>query len=443
MQNTPNIMAFSSIIIYALLIISIAVLLFVAWYVASRGPKRLYRKYKNIDSNALDTDPLYCRNFYSIAIRFRAQQGSKKYTQYIIKHFKFFYEFHNAALRWIDEICTETNQYPVAKGFMLSVIARGHIGKVLTNAEYISGLPENSLCPDEPIILYRHNDTLEFWSHKAEKPVCAMLMGSAKVLATRRDADFIAVSITGIDISGRNRYQVEIKFMYHSSASCKWDDFVAIDRLNELKSWLQQSAKTEIELPDQGIVVVDHSSDEPVQNMHTPLTRKLERLKGNRIQAFLDINNSPAFNDSTPIDVIVLCRHIGIIAITERPEDGDIIYSAGPVWQQTCSGYSKEIDNACINATRAKHTLSNILYHANLKHWPIYNLVVYSSKDVTLTKAAGQQLLQCPVIKLSNIESWLEANTRENDIGFSENDIRRFESVFRASQINEPELLLE
>ncbi len=444
MQNIVNVLSDSPIASYSLLAGCILLLVLIVRFFTPQAPKILYQKFKNLDSNTLDANSQLCHKFYAMAVRYRAKHGKTKYYQYIVKHFEFFYEFHNTALRWIDEICIETSQSPVPKGFILSVIASGHIGKVVTNINYASGLPDQSLRTGDPIIFYRHNDSLEIWSHRADKPVCAILMGSAKVQNTHRQTEYITATMTGIDISGRKRYQLEVRFMCHNPVSGKWDDFVAIDRLNDLKEWIRKSAQTEIELPsDTGIHVIDHSSDQPVYNMHTPLTRTLERLKGHRVQAFFDINNASAFDDNTPINVIVLCRNIGIIAITERPEDGDIIYSGDPVWQQKKDKKIVAADNICIQATLAKHTLSNILYHAKLKRWPIYSLVVYSSRDVTLTNASGQKHLQCPVIKLIQLEKWLATNKCEENIQFSDKDINKFETVFSANQAHEPELVIE
>jgi len=70
----------------------------------NRKPTKLYQQFHDIDSTVLDMDKHLCMEFYKSAVQYRVKFGQKKYHRYIVKHFDFFYDYHNYALGWIDEV---------------------------------------------------------------------------------------------------------------------------------------------------------------------------------------------------------------------------------------------------------------------------------------------------------------------------------------------------
>ena len=440
--NIKQTLVESPVFLYTLLVSALLLFIPLIWAFTYKPPRAIYQKFTTIDSDALDASPELKRTFYSMAIQYRAKYGKGKYTRYITKHFRFFYEFHNHALRWINTLCSETARHPVPQGFILSAIARGHIGKVLTNINYVSGLSAHAMREDDPVIFYNHGDVIEIWTYISDHPMCRIKKETAKVQNTHREHDYISAIFTGIDQTGKHRYKLEIRFLCKDPVSGKWDDFVAIDKLNELKEWIHACAQTEMEAPnEQGIIVVEHAVEDPAYISHSPVIQILKQMTGVPIRAFFDINQSTAFDKNSPIDIVILCQNMGIIAITEQHVDGDIIYSGDKTWRHSRNGETVEIDNVCIQATLARHTLSNILLHSKLKRWPIYSLVVYTSKNVTLKETAAQQHLQCPVIKLDQLSEWITRNTREENIQFTENDIQMLDSALNTHK--ERELSLE
>ena len=409
------------------------------WSLVYRPPKEIYRRFHQLDSNVLDTDTNLGREFYQCALEYRVKNGSHKFNRHFIEHYNFFYEFHNYALSWIDNLLTSLPGNRVPHDFILAAICSGQIGQVFTNTHYASGLPVTGLKANDPLLFHARTNYIEVWSYDLPRPLCKVRKRTIKLQNAHRHSNHLTALFTGIDQSGQHRNQLEIRFLGLDSKSKQSSQDVARDRFTTFKQWLKDVAKTNItSADDYGIDVSELLT--PGRVYDTPLTRRLGRLDGKQIQAFYTRATLPVSDKNIPLDAVVLCKGMGIITINEKPESGDISYSGDPLWYQYIGDDIREIKNPCQQAKLARSALSNLLSAHNLCRWPIISLVVYSSSDVTLNMGIGQQRLQCHVIKLENLEKWFANNVQNDTIHFTDDDLMLFRSILNGQSVAEPSL---
>lgn len=409
------------------------------WTIAYRPPRDIYTRFRQLDSNALDTNSNLCRQFYKAALEYRMAKGSKNFQRYFIRHYDFFYDFHNYALSWIDELLNSLPTSHVPQDFILCAICKGHVGQVFMDVHYAAGLTIADLKENDPLLLHACADHIEVWAYTLKRPICKIRNRTIKLQNAHRHPNHLTAIFTGIDQSGQRRHQIEMRFLTRDYKNGQSHQSIARQRIVAFKQWLKEAAKHRSGLADDyGIDVSELMS--PSRLYDSPLTRALGRLEGKQIQAFHTRATLPIIDNNIPLDAVVLCKGVGIVTINERLESGDITYSGDPLWHQYISDDIREINNPCIQAKLARSSLNNLLSAHNLSRWPVVSLVVYSCSDVTLSMHIGRQRLQCNVIKLENLDKWFSANNKNEKIYFTDNDLALFSSVLSGEAVSETPL---
>jgi hypothetical protein len=419
---------------YAAISVFILVAL-LTWQITSRKPKRIYQQFRDIDSTTLDTDHHLCRDFYKTVLYYRVKFGKKKYLRYIIKHFDFFYEYHNYALGWIDEVVTRVNRQLIPENFILAAITTGHIGRVYFQAHYATGLPASNLKENAPLVFHDCADDIEIWSYQSHHALCKIKKKTVKLHTAHRHPNYISAIITGTNPGERDKVTVELRFLTRAVKKGKQrrSEAIAKHHLHEFQKWLKQVSKTKSRSnTDTGIEVSEIVNHDSI--FTTPLVRHLEQLVYRKIAAYYPRAKLPLADPGIALDALVLCNGIGLIAISEKMEQGDITYSGDPTWYQFRGEDAFEIKNPCIQARLAKSSLSNLLTGHNLTRWPVVSLVVYSKNNVSLNMAIGTERLQCHVIKLNQLEKWLNKHRTNPQIQFTQNDITMFNMIMGHKQ---------
>lgn len=418
---------------YALLSITIMLTLLV-WQTTSRKPTNIYKCFQDLDSNTLDTNPQLSLEFYKAALSYRARYGHRRYQRYIVKHFDFFYDYHNYALTWIDEVIGCTTARIIPEHFILSAITSGHIGRVYHHAQYASGLPASNLKKNAPLIFHDCAENIEIWSYYSRNPLCSIKKNTIKLHTTHRHPDYISAILTGTNPGERDKVMIELRFLTQDATKQQRSEAFAKHNLHEFKKWLKQASKTTSRfLADTGIEVTELGGGDPV--FTTPLVRHLEQLVYRKIDAFYPRSRLPLADTSIALDALVLCNGIGLIAISEKHEKGDITYSGDSTWYQSVDDNTFELRNPCIQAKLARSSIANLLTGHNLTRWPVTSLVVYSKEDINLNMTMGTKRLQCPVLKLGQLEKWINKHrTHHPEVVFTQNDITLFNSILGQKQ---------
>ncbi len=412
----------------------------IIWSLISRPPTDIYRRFRRLDSNALDTDRQLCHDFYLCALQYRIKKGAGKYHRYFINHYDFFYEFHNYALNWIDELLGKLPSERVPQDFILYAINSGQIGQVFTDIHYAGGLPVTGLRANNPLICHARTDIIEIWSYDVHRPLCKIKKNTVKLQNAHRHPHHLTAIFNGIDHTGNTRHQIEIRFLTYDYRSGETSSQVAIQRIGAFKEWLKEVSRIHTNTAnDYGIDVSELLRAST--KYETPVFRRLSRLQDKQVNAVFTRATLPINDRKIPLDIVVLCDGIGIVTINERPESGDISYSGDPTWYQYIGDDVREMMNPCMQAKLARSALSNLLSGHNLTRWPLISLIVYSSSNVTLNQTIGKQPLQCDVLKIENLEKWFAENKQSDRIHFTDNDLRTFRSILGGETvIAEPSL---
>jgi len=418
---------------YALSSIAIMLALLI-WQTSSRRPTKIYNRFHEIDSNTLDTNSQLALEFYRAVLFYRIRYGHRRYQRHIVKHFDFFYDYHNYALTWIDEIIGRINARVIPEHFILSSIAAGHIGRVYHHAQYATGLPASNLKKNAPLIFHDCAENIEIWSYYSRNPLCSLKKNTIKLHTTHRHPDYISAILTGINPGERDKVMVELRFLTQSATRQQRSEAVAKHNLHEFQKWLKQTSKTSSRfLADNGIEVTELGGDDPV--FTTPLIRHLEQLVYRKIDAFYPRSRLPLADTRIALDALVLCNGIGLIAISEKHEKGELTYNGDSTWYQNVGNTTIELQNPCIQAKLARSSIANLLTGHNLTRWPVISLVVYSKDDINLNMTMGTKRLQCPVLKLTELEKWINKyRIRHPEVVFTQNDITLFNSVLGQKQ---------
>ncbi|MGD8926649.1 MAG: hypothetical protein PVG20_07350 [Thioalkalispiraceae bacterium] len=401
----------------------------------TRKPVRLYRQYRDIDSNTLDTDQRLSFEFYKTALQYRVKFGTKKFQRHIIKHFDFFYDYHNYALEWIDEVVSKAKGKKIPQYFILSAITSGHTGRVYLKAHYATGLPASNLKENTSLIFHDCAEHVEIWSYQSRHPLCRLIKNTVRLQTAHRHPNYLSAILTGINTGEQNQVTVELRFLTRTSLDDKQNrsEVHAKQNLLSFHKWLKQASKTRSRFSGgTGIDVSEIVNHNDI--FTTPLVRHLEQLVYRKVTAYYPRSKLPLATPNIALDALVLCNGIGVIAITEKQEQGNITYSGDPTWYLFWGENALEIKNPCIQANLAKSSLGNLLSGYNLTRWPIISLVVYSKEQVTLNLAMGTKRLQCPVLKLDQLENWINQQHKYSDIQFTQNDITLFNSIMSQKQ---------
>jgi len=419
---------------YALFSVAIIIAL-ILWQSMSRKPVKFYQRFHDIDSHALDNNSQLAHDFYKAALFYRAKYGHRRYLRNIIKHFDFFYDYHNYALTWIDEVVGRCGSRIIPEHFILAAITSGHIGRVFYYAHYASGLPASNLKANSQLLFHDCAESIEIWSYHSRSPLCKIQKKSIKLQTAHRHPNYISAILSGTNPGERDKIMVELRFLTQSPTNSKQQrsEAVAKHMLHEFHKWLKKMSRTKSRFQgDTGIEVSEIVSNDSIYT--TPLIRHLEQLVYRKIDAFYPRSRLPITDANIPLDALVLCKGIGLLAISEKHEQGEITYSGDPIWYQYLGDDAFELKNPCLQAKLARSSLSNLLATHNLTRWPITSLVVYSKDEANLNMAIGTARLQCHVLKLGQLERWISKHQTHPEIQFTQNDITLFNSILEQNQ---------
>ena len=413
-------------------VVSLGVLsILLIWQIFTPSPNKFYKRYKTLDSNALDSNRSLAAEFYKSAIDYRAHHGSRSYKKYVVKKFDFFYDYHNYALGWIDDVVTLSKPHPVPYYFIQSVIASGHIGRVFNRVHYASGLIASNLKMNTPILFHDCTEHIELWSYQSHHALCKIKKDSAHLQTAHRHPNYIAAFLTGTEAEHQNKQQIELRFL--STQNIKGNpvrsEKYAKYNLHEMLKWLKKASNTTSRYQANNGIEVSEISVGGSSVYTTPLTRTLEQLVYSKIDAFYPRSKLPIADQKIALDAVVLCNGIGILAVVEKHEQGSITYNGDSTWYQYLGDNTIELKNPCQQARLARASLGNLLSTYNLTRWPVLSLVVYSKDNIELNLTMGSKKLQCEVVKLSGLERWIKAKRKANVTEFSQSDIAMFNAM--------------
>ncbi len=413
-------------------VLSLGILLsLLIWQLAGLWSNKLYKRYKSLDSNSLDANQTLASEFYRSAIDYRVKYGSRRFKSGVIKKFDFFYDYHNHALKWIDEVVTLTQSHSVPYHFIQSVIASGHIGQVFTRVHYANGLIASNLKMNAPIILHDCAETIELWSYHSHHALAKINKDSVQLQTAHRHPNYIAAFLTGVESEHKTKQQIELRFLTAMNNKRKQgrSENAAKHNLLELQKWLNKASKTTYRHQINNGIEVSEIVTASSSIYSTPLMRSLEQLVYSKIDAFFPRSKLPLTDQKIALDAVVLCNGIGIIAVIEKLEQGVITYSGDTTWYQYIGDNTVELKNPCQQARQARAALGNLLATYNLTRWPVLSLVVYSKDNIELNLTMGTKKLQCEVVKLSGLERWIKSKRKEEGPEFNQRDIAMFNAM--------------
>ncbi len=399
-----------------------------------------YQRFIGIDSAALDAKKPLCLAFYEMAFDYRCEMGSEKYRQNIISRFRFFYEFHNYALKWIDGLVSRTAPHLPPTPFIKSAVCSGHIGKVFSEISYSSGLAGMDLPVGAPLLVYSNREHIEIWSTHSTVPLC--VLSKKKLLLNRaaQQGDIVRGTLNADLEHGQRAVQLEFCFPDYqfdeANKKIRRHEIYATQNYQRFKEWLEKIDTQK--LADQQLnfgVTVEQGmySDYDIpagelikENLlrvsSISMDQILRRLQGSRLDAFFTRRSMTIVKPTSALDALLLCSGIGLVVITEKETTGRVSYNCDQGWLVFANERSHIIENVCLHAERAKTSLAKLLRLNNLDHWPIHALVVFSADDVELVQIEGKNRLQCDVVKLNGLEQWLISCARKSSIRFSKED---------------------
>lgn len=422
------------------------------WKLTRSTHSEIHTKYNSIDSESLDANANLCMDFYDLAYTYRRKNGAQKYKKHIVNHFHFFYDFHNYALQWIDEIVSRTKSDNPPSQFIVSAINSGHIGHVFTDIIYEGGINNSGIKPGSKLLAYSKADCVELWSPDSSIPICTLSNKFLELKRAKKQQD----SVTGIlkaEIK-QNQHPISIKLSFPeyqfdlNKNKFRRHEIYATKNYQRFQEWLDQ---LDVKLltsqqSNFGISVSDGNNSNygidvdygiPAQDLIKTNQIKLQSikitlssLKGRKIDAFFDRKTMPLVKNKSPLDAVVLCSNLGLVTVTENTTSGNISYNSDAGWIVYKNNRSKIIPNTCLEALRAKKSLSSLLKSHNLLNWPIHSLVVFTDKNVELNQTIGKKRLQCDVIKLDELEQWFITNSNTPQIRFTKDDYNTLALLF-------------
>jgi len=435
---------------YPYLLIGFGILLvFFIWRKARAGRRGDFRKYKGIDSDTLDANPDILNKFYKDAFLYRSRYGSKKYQQNVVAQFRFFYNFHNSALCWIDEIVTRCKSSIPSTDFILTTIRSGQIGKIFSEIKYAGGIPGTDIRPGTPLIACARADAIELWSPLKDSPICALSKSKLDLQRANKDKG----TITGILCAeSRNTgHPMRIKlqfpeFIYDTDKNqLRQHDIYATQNYQQFKTWIDKNVRLNSSQTtnfnntiDYGIEVdygipapelLDKSNERLIS-----LAFRLKALEGRIIDACFQSRLRHASSSVATEFYIAMCSGLGLVVILENKSTGKILYNGDAGWMVYENNRSQIIANPCLQARRIEKHLAQRLSTNNLHGWPLHCLVVFTANTVSLKKTSGKQSVQCEAIRLQDLETWLSSNSKQNTLRFTKDDFNHFALLLNSKQ---------
>lgn len=401
---------------------------------------RFHAGFRQIDSATLDTNTDLCRRFYHAALAFRCRYGSKRFIRDIIDRVDFFYDYHNDALRWMNEIVNSVPHDQVPADFIVASICSGQTGRIYSGSCYGGGLNTVSARVNEPVYLHARLDSVEIWSATSSAPICVLNRQPLKLEQGQRLPGYLSCYLSGLDKFIRTPLRLELRCPTQIAGEQQSDESYAREELQAFRTWIDELASSikESNPKNFGIDVAELDNHEEVfsaQSGVSPLYQQLQQLLGSHIDGFFTRATLPVADSIIAPDAVVLCSGLGIVTITDIPRAGSISYSGDHSWTQFDKDNTYNFDNACMRAQRAKTSLANLLSTQDLIKWPIHHLVVFSHPAVTLNLAVGKQRVQCDVIKLAQLPSWFAAKSLDDTIRFNKDDYNRFIALLDPARV--------
>ncbi len=405
-------------------------LLFVSFLVSLPGQLpvwRLYLTFRHIDSASLDEDPDLCLRFYRTALAFRCRYGENRFIQRILLHYNFFYEFHNEALHWMNDLVSRSRAAQIPNNMILDVICTGQIGRVFCGLCYGGGLPSAFVSLNQPVFLHARVNQLDVWSASSNRPICSLDRDTLTLVTGQHHSKYVSMTLFGNDKSSRKLRQLELRLPEEAHVDQEGTQVQTTENILSLQNWLDALIPVDSHrLQDNyGIDVAEIQTPTPTTSdkaAATPLVAQLQQMLGSHIDGIFSHSSLtlavPDINQSS----VVLCSGIGIITITDVPLPGTIYYSGDTDWIQINDKKSQSIANACLVAQRSKVALVNHLVEWDLNRWPVQSLVVFSHPDVQLELELGRYQIQCDVTSLGQLPKWFVSQTTDNSIRFTKDD---------------------
>ena len=423
------------------MLVCMVILLFTVRQLRKSAAMTAFQPYIGIDSTALDAKKPLCLAFYEMAYVYRCQQGSEKYQQNIVNGFHFFYEFHNYALKWIDNIVTRTTPHSPSQQFIKAAICSGHIGKIFCEISYGSGLAKSDLQAGAPLFVYSNREYIEIWSTSSVDPIC--IFSKKKLLLNRADKqqEFVCGTLNADMVQPQRAVQLTFRFPEYlfdeKTKKIRRHEIYATQNYQLFNEWLDNidTQKLTSQQSNYGVTVeqgryseYDIPALELIKKnpLHTSsIDQVLRRLQGSRIEVFFDRAAMPIVKQKSALDFVLLCTGVGLVVVTEKEITGRVTYNCDEGWLVFENERTHIIENICLQAERAKASLSKLLQLNKLNNWPIHALVVFSAEEIELQQITGKDRLQCDVVKLSGLEQWIVACAHKSSIQFSKEDQKK------------------
>ena len=423
------------------LIVCVAILAYVIWnYIHNKNSGADF-PYKDIESSALDSNPKLCEQFYTAAFDFRAEHGHKKYQSAIVNKHKFFYDFHNKALKLIDDLFTQTPSFQPSIEFVIATIKSGHIGNLYTDINYEGGIEDQRIAPHTACIAYANTDSIDIWTSQAPRPVCVLTKKQMELTRPNKVDGYVTAELVA---EHKNTYQiVRVRlgfpdFKYNPiKEQVERHEIMATQNYHQLEKWLKKHAPKHPKAlhANFGIAVehgydVDYGIPAPeLMNSQTVqpnfLSQALQMLKRKKIDAYFTRYDMPIVKSKSAMDALVLCSGLGLVIITEQHTTGSVSFNGEAGWIVEENDRTQIIENACLQAEKAKKSVLKLLEMRGLEQWPVTCLVVFSANDVELVHKPSSVRLQCDVIRLSELDQWFSSNSMINKVKFTKDDYNR------------------
>jgi hypothetical protein len=394
---------------------------------------RIYTAFRQLDSSLLDNDPALSRGFYGEALAFRLQYGEKRFVQRIVQRFDFFYDYHNDALRWLNDIVNRTEHGTVPTEFILGSICSGQIGRIYSGACYGSGLTSNFVNEFDPLFLHARMDRIEIWSAHSAAPICILDRQQIELEQGQEFADYSCAYLNSLEKSTQQPVRLELRCMNRNSDKLNNDDSQVRKQMQILHTWITDlpSIVNQTSHANFGIDVteIQEQEDSPAAPTESlPLSQQLQQLLGSHIDGFFTRATLPDIDSKIVPDAVILCGGLGVVAISENPISGTVNYSGDHNWTQIDTE-SHVFENLCLRAQQAKTALAKLLSEHGLGKWPVQCLVVFTHPEVTLNFVVGRQRAQCDVIKQAQLLNWFASQNTDATIRFTKDDYNHFISL--------------
>jgi len=427
---------------YALISL-LAFVAFMAWIPRQWPLWRLRSVYQRLDSSQLDENPEQCRQFYRAALAFRVRYGELRYVSQFLEQFTFFYHFHNDALRWINDLCNDLLPGPIPENFIIHSICSGRIGRIFSGMEYGGGLPSASVSFNEPVYLHARVDSLEIWSASSSKPISVLNRQPLELETGKQFPDYLSCYLMGVDKETLKPRRMELRCRLRVGHNGQRDPESAMDLLDDLRFWIERLGTpiyetneenfgidvAEIESQEQAVTPTEHPSSSQLQ-------AQLQQLSGRYIDGYFYRSTLSLASPEIPLDAVVLCSGLGIVAITEFTLDGTINYSGEDYWTQASNGEIKKFENVCLPVLESRYELQRLLEKYSLDDWPVHSLVLFSHPAVLLQHEFGKPWTQCDVISLPGLRNWFANKPANDTIRFTKDDYNRFIALLDPARLH-------